>query len=149
MPLKEEVRNRNNIFLEETNFPYRMMQKLWKLDKKWGRYGILKFPVFSENILCTVTYEYSNEWVDVIPSQFCTHLLTEMTKNSYFSHETVLLTPYPPKLNGKLCLFSHTSRQGYAFTRFFQKMKNFKISCIIYMTNCEGMTSPIHSFEYS
>ena len=56
-------------------------------------------------------YEYSNEWVgDVIPSQFSTHLLTEMTKNSYFSHETGLLTPYPPKINGKLFLFSHTSR---------------------------------------
>ena len=72
-------------------------------------------------------YEYSNEWVgDVIPSQFCTHLLTKMTKNSYFSHETVWLTPYPPKLNGKLCLFSHTSRQGYAFTRFFQKISKFQ-----------------------
>ena len=28
-------------------------------------------------------------------------------------------------------------------------MKIFKISCIIYMTNCEAMTSPTHSFEYS
>ena len=28
--------------------------------------------------------------------------------------ETLLLTPYPPKLNGKVRLFSHTSRQGYS-----------------------------------
>ena len=39
-------------------------------------------------------YEYSNELVgDVIPSQFYTQLLTEMTNNSYFSLETGLLTP--------------------------------------------------------
>ena len=30
-----------------------------------------------------------------------------------------------------------------------KKMKIFKISCIIYMTNCEAMTSPTRSFEYS
>ena len=97
-----------------------------------------------------IYFEYSNGRVgDVIPSQLSTHLLTEMTENSYFSHETVLLTPYPPKINGKLCLFSHTSRQGYAFICFFQKMKIFTILCIIYMTSCEGITSPIRSFEYS
>ena len=30
-----------------------------------------------------------------------------------------------------------------------KKNETFKNSCIIYMTNCEGMTSPTHSFEYS
>ena len=30
-----------------------------------------------------------------------------------------------------------------------KKKKKIKISCIIYMTNCEAMTSPTHSFEYS
>ena len=98
------------------------MREIWNFEMSWFFFGKKKI-LFSP-------YEYSNKWIgDVIPSQFSTHLLTEM-----FSHETVLLTPYPPKLNGKLCLFSHTSRQGYALTRFFQKMKNFKISCIIYMT---------------
>ena len=36
----------------------------------------------------------------------------------------------------------------YAFTCIWKNMKIFKISCIIYMTNCEAMTSPTHSRPY-
>ena len=58
------------------------------------------------------------------------HLLTEFTKKNHNSAMRQYCIPpiYPPKLNGKL--FSHTSRQGYAFTCFFPKNKIFNILCI-------------------
>ena len=110
-----------------------MVQKLLKLDKKWGRYGILKFPVFSENISCTVLMNIQmSELVMSFPHNFLHICLQKWLKiNISVSHVTLLLTLYPPKLNGKLCLFSHTSSQGYVFICFFQKMKTFTILCIM------------------
>ena len=117
MPLKRKS-GTEITYLEkkETNFPY--LNKNWKRNEEDMAFS--NFNFFSDFFFLTSPYEYSNERVDdVIPSQFSTHLFKEMTKNSYF---------YQPKINGKLCLCSHISIQGYAFTLFCKK----KNSCIIY-----------------
>ena len=99
------------------------------------------FTFFRKHFL-TSPYEYSNEWVDdVISSQFSTHFIIEITKISYFSHETVNIALYPLKINEK-CLVWYILIQGYAFTcicnnnnnkkRRRKKKKGKKKSCIIY-----------------
>ena len=61
---------------KEKNPLNKMVQKLWKLDKKYGRYDILKFPLFFGKHFLTSPYEYSIGWNDdVMPSQLSSHFI--------------------------------------------------------------------------
>ena len=68
------------------------------------------------------------------PHNFLHISFTENDKNLIFRYVTVNVTFYPPKINEKLCLFWHISKQGYAFIcirKKKKKKKKIKISCIV------------------
>ena len=110
---------------------------------------LISIEFFSENISWPVlmNIQMSNLMLS-FPRNFLHISFTEMTKISYFSYETGKLTFYPTKINEKWGLFLHILIQGYDFTCICKKWKMSTFH-IIYMTNCEGMTSPTHSYEYS
>ena len=86
-------------------------------------------------------YEYSNVGVDVIPSQFSTHFIYRNDNNLLFQ-----------LLDSKLCLLATPNKWELVFILIcVDRVKIFKTLCrpIICMANCEAMTSPTHSFEYS
>ena len=112
-----------------------------------------KFNFFSENISWPVLMNSSNEWVDdVITYNFLRHIsFTRVCKNLIFQLwecRDLALYPGQNKWEIEAMVYGwYILIQGYAFTCIWKKMKIFKISCIIYMTNCEAMTSTTLSFE--
>ena len=83
--LKGEVRSKIKIFKsKEKKTPYRMVRKLWKSDKNWGRYEVLKFQFFSGKISWPVHMNIHERVDDVMDAPFSTHLIYRNDKNFIF-----------------------------------------------------------------
>ena len=82
---KEEIQNKFNLISEERvkiveQNSENLMKICWKLRKLW-HFEVSQ--IFKKHFL-TSQYEYVNEWVDVIASQFSIHFVHRNYKNFIF-----------------------------------------------------------------
>ena len=129
---------------------YRMVQQLYKLDKKWGRYGILKFPFFSVNISWPVLMNIQmSDLMMSFPHNSYTFIYRNDNKKTFQlwdSNAYLLSTKNKWEILKFILTYFNTGVCFYRFLNFMYCTWKCNNICI-YLTNSEGMTSPTHSLE--